>query len=206
MAHDRPECIRLSLCRYHYGERVAFHFAFIFLYTKWLVVPAITGTCLYLCLRWLTQSLYYMRSLSIFGFVIVSVWGPLVLKLWQRQNEFLNDRWNVRLFREAEYPNPQFQPHGFQNIYDRHGQLLCREPYYQPIYRLPYIVQTLVLFFIFISTYILGVAFFVQWYTAAMLTPVCHECLLNCTAFLSCFHTVAPTVFTGRWLYIFIQV
>ncbi|OQR96269.1 transmembrane protein [Thraustotheca clavata] len=189
--------------RFHYGERVAFHFSFIFLYTKWLLVPATIGTILYLSLRWYS-AIYYMTSLSIFGFVTVIIWGTLFLKFWQRQNEYLNDAWNVRLFKEAEYPNPRFEPHGYRDIVDSSGALLFKEPYYNPLYRLPAMMQTFFIFFLFTLTYVVGTTFFVQWYTAAMLAPVCSECP-DCQGFLSCFDTVGATVGTWRWVYILVQ-
>ncbi|OQS00905.1 transmembrane protein [Achlya hypogyna] len=189
--------------RYHYGERVAFHFSFIFLYTKWLLIPAIVGTALYLSLRWYS-AIYYMTGLSIFGFATVTVWGTLFLKFWERENEFLNDAWNVRLFKEAEYPNPRFRPHGYRDIVDSNGVLLFKEPYYNPLFRLPAMMQTFFIFLLFTLTYVVGTTFFVQWYTAAMLAPVCAECP-HCEGFLSCFDTVGATVGTWRWLYILVQ-
>jgi len=66
--------------RFHYGERVAFHFSFVFLYTKCLLVPAVLGTVLYLSLRWLS-AIEYMTGLSIFGFAVVTLWGTFFLKV-----------------------------------------------------------------------------------------------------------------------------
>ncbi|KDO29055.1 hypothetical protein SPRG_06110 [Saprolegnia parasitica CBS 223.65] len=173
------------------------------LYTKWLLVPALVGTILYLSLRWYS-AIYYMTSLSIFGYATVIIWGTLFLKFWQRENEHLNDIWNVRLFKEAEYPNPRFRPHGFRDIVDSNGVLLFKEPYYNPLYRIPAMMQTLFIFTLFTLTYVVGTTFFVQWYTAAMLAPVCDECP-HCQGFLSCFDTVGATVGTWRWVYILVQ-
>ncbi|ETW10264.1 hypothetical protein H310_00613 [Aphanomyces invadans] len=189
--------------RFHYGEHVAFHFAFLLLYTQWLVVPAVVGTILYLSFRWYT-AIYYMTGLSVFGYAIVTVWGTAFLKAWQRKNEYLNDVWNVRLFKEADYPNPRFRPHGFLDIRDNSGVVLFREPYYNSLYRIPAYIQTLVVFLFFTLTYVVGISFFVQWYTAAMCAPVCSECP-DCTGFLSCFDTLGATVGTSRWFYIFVQ-
>ncbi|ETV87805.1 hypothetical protein H257_01255 [Aphanomyces astaci] len=189
--------------RFHYGEHVAFHFAFLLLYTQWLVVPAVIGTILYLSFRWYT-AIYYMTGLSIFGYAVVTIWGTAFLKAWQRKNEYLNDAWNVRLFKEADYPNPRFRPHGFLDIVDNSGVLLFREPYYNSLYRIPAYIQTLVVFLFFTLTYVVGITFFVQWYTAAMCAPVCAECP-DCSGFLTCFDTLGATVGTSRWFYIFVQ-
>ncbi|RHY47365.1 hypothetical protein DYB30_002397 [Aphanomyces astaci] len=188
---------------FHYGEHVAFHFAFLLLYTQWLVVPAVIGTILYLSFRWYT-AIYYMTGLSIFGYAVVTIWGTTFLKAWQRKNEYLNDAWNVRLFKEADYPNPRFRPHGFLDIVDNSGVLLFREPYYNSLYRIPAYIQTLVVFLFFTLTYVVGITFFVQWYTAAMCAPVCAECP-DCRGFLTCFDTLGATVGTSRWFYIFVQ-
>ncbi|KAH9091753.1 hypothetical protein Ae201684P_011297 [Aphanomyces euteiches] len=192
-----------STIRYHYGEHVAFHFAFLFLYTQWLVLPALVGTILYLSFRWYT-AIYYMTGLAIFGFVVVTIWGTAFLKAWERMNEYLNDAWNVRLFKEADYPNSRFRPHGYVDIVDSKGVLLYREPYYNPLYRIPAYILTFVVFLFFTLIYVVGISFFVQWYTAAMCAPVCSECP-DCSGFLTCFDTQSATVGTWRWLYIFVQ-
>ncbi|RLN51859.1 hypothetical protein BBJ28_00024614, partial [Nothophytophthora sp. Chile5] len=189
--------------RYYYGERVAFHFSFVFLYTKCLVIPAVVGSAVYLSCRWL-GAIEYMRALCIFGFGTVTVWGTYFLKAWSRQNNLLNDAWNLRLFKEADYPNATFKPQGYREVVDANGALLFREPYYNPLWRIPAYIQTFVVFTLFIATYVLGITFFVQWYTAAMMAPVCSKCP-HCVAFLSCFDTERATLFTWRWCYILAQ-
>ncbi|GLD92943.1 hypothetical protein PINS_up001535 [Pythium insidiosum] len=189
--------------RFYYGERVAFYFSFVFLYTKCLLVPAFVGSALYFSLRWF-GAVEYMRGLCIFGFCCVTIWGTCFLKAWARKNNWLNDAWNLRLFKEAEYPNPTFRPHGYRDVVDSHGVLLFREPYYNSLYRIPAYVQTFVVFLIFIATYIVGITFFVQWYTAAMMAPVCTKCP-KCVTFLSCFDTERPVLFSQRWCYILVQ-
>lgn len=189
--------------RYYYGERVAFYFSFVFLYTKCLVVPAVVGSVVYFACRWL-GAVEYMRALCIFGFCAATLWGTWFLKAWRRKNNLLNDAWNLRLFKEAEYPNSTFKPQGYRDVVDSHGVLLFREPYYHSIYRIPAYLQTFVVFTLFIVTYVVGITFFVQWYTAAMMAPLCTKCP-DCVAFLSCFDTERPTIFTWRWCYILAQ-
>eukprot|EP00644_Phytophthora_capsici_P004437 jgi/Phyca11/109611/e_gw1.17.507.1 len=189
--------------RYYYGERVAFYFSFLFVYTKCLLIPALVGCGVYISCRWV-GSVAYMRSLCIFGFCTVTIWGAFFLKSWTRQNNLLNDAWNLRLFKEADYPNATFKPQGYRDVVDSHGVLLFREPYYNPLLRIPAYLQTFMVFALFIATYVVGTAFFVQWYTAAMMAPVCSKCP-KCVAFLSCFNTERPILFTDRWCYIFAQ-
>ncbi|KUF96944.1 Serine/threonine-protein kinase SIK1 [Phytophthora nicotianae] len=189
--------------RYYYGERVAFYFSFLFVYTKCLLVPALIGCVVYVSCRWVGAGAY-MRSLCIFGFCTVTIWGTSFLKVWARQNNLLNDAWNLRLFKEADYPNATFKPQGYRDVVDSHGVVLFREPYYNPLYRIPAYLHTFMVFALFIATYVVGTAFFVQWYTAAMMAPVCSKCP-ECVAFLSCFNTERPILFTGRWFYIFAQ-
>ncbi|GMF13480.1 unnamed protein product [Phytophthora lilii] len=189
--------------RYYYGERVAFYFSFLFIYTKCLLVPALVGCAVYVSCRWVGAEAY-MRTLCIFGFCTVTIWGTSFLKAWTRQNNLLNDAWNLRLFKEADYPNATFKPQGYRDVVDTHGVLLFREPYYNPLWRIPAYIQTFIVFTLFIATYVVGTAFFVQWYTAAMMAPVCSKCP-DCVAFLSCFNTERPILLTGRWFYIFAQ-
>ncbi|DAZ98888.1 TPA: hypothetical protein N0F65_002613 [Lagenidium giganteum] len=189
--------------RYHYGERVAFYFSFLFVYTKCLTLPAFVGSVIYVSFRWL-GAVEYMRALCIFGFCTATVWGTLYLKIWTRKNNFLNDAWNLRLFKEAEYPNPHFKPQGYHDVVDSKGNLLFREPYYNSLFRIPAYLQTFIVFTIFIATYVVGITFFVQWYTAAMMAPTCSKCP-SCTEFLSCFNTERPLLFTWRWVYILAQ-
>lgn len=189
--------------RYYYGERVAFYFSFVFLYTKCILIPAMCGSIVYFSCRWL-GAVEYMRALCIFGFCTATLWGTWFLKTWRRKNNLLNDAWNLRLFKEAEYPNSSFKPQGYRDVVDSHGVLLFREPYYNSVYRIPAYLQTFVVFTIFIVTYVLGITFFVQWYTAAMMAPLCTKCQ-ECVAFLSCFDTERPTIFSWRWCYILAQ-
>jgi hypothetical protein len=189
--------------RFYYGERVAFYFSFLFIYTKCLMVPALVGCAVYVSCRWV-GAVAYMRTLCIFGFCTVTIWGTSFLKAWTRQNNLLNDAWNLRLFKEADYPNATFKPQGYRDVVDSHGVLLFREPYYNPLLRIPAYIQTFLVFALFIATYAVGTAFFVQWYTAAMMAPVCSKCP-ECVAFLSCFNTQRPILLTGRWFYIFAQ-
>lgn len=189
--------------RYYYGERVAFYFSFVFLYTKCLLIPALCGSIVYFSCRWL-GAVEYMRALCVFGFCTLTLWGTWFLKAWRRKNNLLNDAWNLRLFKEAEYPNSTFKPQGYRDVVDSHGIVLFREPYYHSVYRIPAYLQTFVVFTIFIVTYVVGITFFVQWYTAAMMAPVCTKCP-TCVAFLSCFDTERPTLFSWRWCYILAQ-
>ncbi|KAF1774841.1 Anoctamin [Phytophthora cactorum] len=176
---------------------------FLFVYTKCLMVPALVGCAVYVSCRWVGAGAY-MRALCIFGFCTVTIWGTSFLKAWTRQNNLLNDAWNLRLFKEADYPNATFKPQGYRDVVDSHGVVLFREPYYNPLFRIPAYMQTFMVFALFIATYVVGTAFFVQWYTAAMMAPVCSKCP-ECVAFLSCFNTERPILFTGRWCYIFAQ-
>ena len=188
--------------RYVFGEKMAFHVAFLFTYSKTLALPAALGVLLYLSLRW-TNSVYYMRSLSIFGFLVSTLWGATVIKLWRRENQTLKDEWGVRLFKEAEYPNPKFKPTSFRNVMNHRQELLFQEPHHSNWARLPAIFQTSIVFLIFLVVYITGICIFVQWYATAMLAPVCSECP-KCK-FLECFDTRHPWVFTWRWIYILFQ-
>jgi hypothetical protein len=154
-----------------------------------------------------------------------TIWGTGLLKIWARKKNFLNDAWNLKLFKEAEYPNIHFKPKGFREVVDSNGVLLFREPFYPSLYRLPAYLQTVIVFLFFICIYIIGITFFVQWYTAAMLAPVCqkeNENIITTTTTSSsssstsstsststlssfCFQSERAFLFSDRWFYILFQ-
>lgn len=105
------------------------------------------------------------------------------------------------MFKEAEYPNPHFNPNRLKLVLDTNGNEYLVESFCR---KFLHYIQTSLVLLIFIVTYIVGITFFVQWYTAAMLAPVCSECP-SCSGFLSCFKTRRAVVFSYRWFYIFVQ-
>ena len=68
----------ISELRYHFGERVAFYFAFCNFYTKFLVPIVVLGTVIFVSFRWVSWH-YYSLALSVFGYGVATVWrvgGP----------------------------------------------------------------------------------------------------------------------------------
>lgn len=103
-----------------------------------------------------------------------------------------------------EYPNPKFFAQKHCDVVDEHGNILLVESEHYPICRAFVYVQTFLFIAVFSCIYVVGITFFVQWYTAAMLAPLCSECL-DCTKFLSCFNTRRPYLLSMRWVYIVVQ-
>lgn len=95
----------LHALRNEYGEKVAFYFAFRSFHQRWLVLPAVLGTLL-----WLSRFLSEMGSAHlapIYG-LSISVWGSLFLDRWRVQQRELACLWAVDDLREAEVVQPDF--------------------------------------------------------------------------------------------------
>jgi hypothetical protein len=89
----------------YYGENVAFYFAWVQFYTKWLILPSIVGFGLFIL---------QIRSGSIdhpllpFYALFMAVWATFFLVFWRRRKHELAYRWGVLYHENAEVPRPEF--------------------------------------------------------------------------------------------------
>ncbi|CAK9260652.1 unnamed protein product [Sphagnum jensenii] len=90
----------------YFGAKVAIYFAFLGLYTRWLVVPAILGTLLYVIKLRSWQS----AVPPVFSMAIV-VWAVVFLQFWRRTNAEILTRWEI----SSEYDELQaLRPHNLE--------------------------------------------------------------------------------------------
>ncbi|KAF0738580.1 hypothetical protein AaE_008859 [Aphanomyces astaci] len=107
--------------RLHFGERVAFLFAFMHIYTKALLPLLLTLLTYYLALRFGPKTWdTYLIGLAILGFLITSVWAPMLLHVWNRETLLLVEKWNLNGYKqtafEANDENPHFEYTWEQNV------------------------------------------------------------------------------------------
>lgn len=105
----------LTKMRAHFGEKVAYYFAFMDCYNKSLLPIAVLGVLL-TCLRGVMGTVLYMQVLVVWALLVSVVWSYWVLKKWSRRNNELNFQWKNNLETKAiVYRNPKFRGESFVN-------------------------------------------------------------------------------------------
>lgn len=94
----------ISELRAHFGERIAFYFAFLAYYSSALIPFTAFTLLYYLIVRFIDWSAY-CRGLSLVGMSACTVFAPLVVKGWERRQTRLAFKWNVLGTIEDEAPN-----------------------------------------------------------------------------------------------------
>jgi Calcium-activated chloride channel len=96
----------------YFGEEVAFYFALLEFYTRWLVVPAVFGAIVFLMQLWYQQmELSWVPLFSLF----VAAWSTLFIEYWKRHNVTLAHRWGVLNYEQEEVTRPQFRGQWMQD-------------------------------------------------------------------------------------------
>ncbi|OQR84792.1 anoctamin [Achlya hypogyna] len=89
----------------YFGEQVAFYFAWLQLYTRWLLLPTAVGAGLfYEQVR--TQSLN--QPLAPFYALFMAIWASAFLVAWRREANALAHRWGVLGYEDEEIFRPEF--------------------------------------------------------------------------------------------------
>ncbi|KAJ0410456.1 hypothetical protein P43SY_002788 [Pythium insidiosum] len=89
----------------YYGERVAFYFAWTELYTRWLIVPSVAGTLLFVIQ---VQSKTLDHPLAAVYAVFMALWTSAFLLAWRRRAATLAYHWGTLGFEDAEITRPEF--------------------------------------------------------------------------------------------------
>ncbi|RHZ67771.1 hypothetical protein Glove_299g21 [Diversispora epigaea] len=112
---DREDLFRL---KDHYGEKIAYYFAFLQYYCRWLIAPSIAGLLTY----------FFSSEYSIpFGLFVV-LWSVIFTEFWQRKEYELAVFWGVRNVSRVEKRRPGFRKECFvTNPITRE-----RVPYFSP--------------------------------------------------------------------------
>lgn len=81
----------INAIRAYFGDEIGFYFAFLGVYSRWLVVPAVLGVIVFL-LEFFSDWSIYGRGL--YSLVITS-WATAFLKSWKRQESTLRNAWGI---------------------------------------------------------------------------------------------------------------
>jgi hypothetical protein len=92
--------------RDYYGEKVGLYFAWLELYTKFLVLPMGLGVFVYISNFVFASSSNF--SLVFFG-IVISLWSTVFQETWKRKNSVLNLWWGTTDFRKEERHRPAFK-------------------------------------------------------------------------------------------------
>lgn len=92
----------LTKIRDHYGEKIAFYFAFLQSYFTFLLAPAIVGSIAY----------FLFPSFSIFFGMITCLWSTVFVEYWTLQEVDLAVQWKVHGVSSIQHVRPEFQPDG----------------------------------------------------------------------------------------------
>ncbi|RIB08528.1 calcium-activated chloride channel-domain-containing protein [Gigaspora rosea] len=92
---DKEDLLRL---RNHFGEKIAYYFAFLQFYFVWLAIPSIAGLITYM------SGATYSIPFSIF----MILWSITFVEFWRRKEHELAVWWGVRHFSRVERRRPEF--------------------------------------------------------------------------------------------------
>lgn len=129
--------------RDYYGDEVAFFFAWMNQFTRWLVIPGIFGLVIYLLRMHTGDTVDTCRFVPFHG-IIMFIWGILFLRYWEREEKRLAYEWGN--FSSVGYARKVFNARpGFQGELRVSPVTGAPEKYY-PIYkrRLKYIGSALI--------------------------------------------------------------
>eukprot|EP01038_Epipyxis_sp_PR26KG_P004369 gene4369-6181_t len=90
----------------YFGESVAFYFAFMSFYTRWLVFPSILGFIVF-CVQMQTRTLDHW--LCTFYSIIIMIWASFMFAFWRQKSSALAYRWGVLDYEVEETERPQFR-------------------------------------------------------------------------------------------------
>ena len=101
-ALDQP----LDAIAEYYGDRIAFYFAFVAYYTRWLVVPSVLGSLVFVC-QLLKNDWDHWLCIP-FG-LLVMVWAAFMFEYWKQESSTLAYRWGAIGRESHEIERPQFK-------------------------------------------------------------------------------------------------
>jgi hypothetical protein len=90
----------------YYGEDVAFYFAWVSFFSRWLVLPSILGFIVF-CVQVNTGRMDHWLCIPYAIFIIT--WSCLLLAFWRQKAAALAHRWGVLDYEVEETERPQFQ-------------------------------------------------------------------------------------------------
>ncbi|KAF0687621.1 Aste57867_20605 [Aphanomyces stellatus] len=196
--------------RFHFGERVAFLFAFMHIYSKLLLPLTVTCVLYYVVFR--SQSGFvwsqYSQGLAVMSFLAACVWAPLFLVFWERETALLVEKWNIGTDKETAFEGNDENP-AFQYKWNRNP--ITNKMEKVAVSRNKTGMQLIMVGFIGFSILLQSICTlpFIQWYVYAKTAQQCDDCRLtpdaSCHPMLTCFQSHDSAFLTDRWWYILIQ-
>ncbi|RHY30190.1 hypothetical protein DYB32_004555 [Aphanomyces invadans] len=195
--------------RFHFGERVAFLFAFMHIYSKLLLPLTVTCVLYYLVFRSMGGYVWqqYSQGLAVISFFGACVWAPLFLVFWERETALLVEKWNIgekETAFDANDENPMFQYKWSRNPLTNKMEkvALRRNKTGMQLVMLGFLGLSIVLQSIFTLP-------FIQWYVYAKTVYTCDECRhvegATCWQMATCFQSADSSFGSDRWWYILVQ-
>ncbi|OQS02828.1 anoctamin [Thraustotheca clavata] len=93
----------------YFGEKIAFYFAWLEMYTQWLLLPTIVGIFLF----WQqVQSQSLDQPMAPFYALFMALWASAFLVAWKRRANTLAYRWGVLGYEDEEVLRPEFYGEG----------------------------------------------------------------------------------------------
>lgn len=86
--------------RDHFGEKIAYYFAFLQYYFLWLSAPAGLGVLVYLT---------HSNTLTVWFSLSMLIWAVLFLEMWRRKEHELAIQWSVRNYSKHEKRRTEFK-------------------------------------------------------------------------------------------------
>ncbi|RLN57207.1 hypothetical protein BBJ29_006274 [Phytophthora kernoviae] len=93
----------------YFGERVAFYFAWMEMYTRWLVVPSVAGVVLF-ALQ--VQSHHLDHPAAPIYALFMALWTSAFIIAWRRRAAALAYRWGTWGYEDEEVTRPEFYGDG----------------------------------------------------------------------------------------------
>ena len=90
----------------YYGESVAFYFAWVAYFTRWMITPSLLGLVVF-AVQVSTGQLDHWICIPYGVFIVL--WASLMLVFWRQKQSALAYRWGVLGFEMEETERPQFQ-------------------------------------------------------------------------------------------------
>ena len=90
----------------YFGESIAFYFAYMAFYTRWLFFPSILGLIVF-CFQMSGNDMDHWLLIPYSVFVII--WACFMLVYWRQKSSYLAHRWGVLNYETEETDRPQFR-------------------------------------------------------------------------------------------------